>query len=113
MRRSAASASAVSGRALPSNATRAPRPAGRRTTLPLATAAQAAPALEPARCLRHVSGGARVAKAHIARAALGVEVDIRRRGNADVMQHLLGERQAVIGERADIGVEIEGAVSGD
>ena len=52
---------------------------------------EAAPAREARAPPRHVGRGAGVAEAHVAAAALGIEVDAGRGGDADVGQHLLGE----------------------
>ena len=68
--------------------------------------------MQPARGFGHVGRRAGVAEAHVAAAALGIEVDAGRGGDADVVEHLLGEGDAVGGEVADIDVEIEGAVGG-
>src|SRR3546814_21080806 len=49
-------------------------------------------------------------EAHEVPPAVGTEVDAGRRRHADLCQHALAERLAVVGQRRDVRVDVEGAV---
>ncbi len=65
---------------------------------------------DPRHRLAHIGGGAGVGKAQEFLAMQRIEVEPRRRRNARLLQHALGEIDAVIGEARNVGIEIEGAV---
>ena len=70
------------------------------------------PSLDAGRGFAHLRERAGITKSHVAMAVLGIEVDAGRYGDADLLQHGAGKIRAVGSERADIGIEIEGAVGG-
>ena len=72
---------------------------------------EAAPAREPPRRLGHVRRRAGIAEAHIAAAALGIEIDARawRRRRCRPASRLVKATLSAV-KRADIDIEIEGAV---
>ena len=72
--------------------------------------AGACPGFEAPRGFDHVRRGTGIAEAQVAMAALGVEIDTRRRRYARLLQHRLGEGGGIIGQVAHVAIEVERAV---
>src|SRR5690606_40106745 len=68
------------------------------------------PGLQPFRRLAHAVGRAGEGETHEVMTAAAVEIDPRRGGNTGLGQHALAEVVRVVGEAADIGIDVEGAV---
>src|SRR5262249_22150589 len=70
------------------------------------------PAVDAARRLAHASFRTGVTEADVAPAAIGIKIDARCDGDANVLEHGLGESFAVGAESADIGIEVEAPSAG-
>ena len=70
------------------------------------------PAVDVARRLAHASFRTGVTEADVAPATIGIKIDARCDGDANVLEHGIGESSAVGGESADIDIEVEGSVGG-
>ena len=74
---------------------------------------QDVPVSEPAKRFAHILGRAGIGKANITIAAGLIKVDPGGRGNIRFRQHLCGERETVVSEIADVGVDVERPVGRD
>ena len=68
------------------------------------------PRLQTRNRLFHLGGGSGEGQAQIMGAVDVVEISAGRCRNAGLLQHFLGEVEAVVGEPADIGVDVEGTI---